>query len=319
MSPSAIWVASAYRTSTASTTSSAEQAQIESWAALRTTSVHASAQLGRRPAVGVDEEGGQRLGRPLQRPLGPGRRLLDVDPVGRHAHQQVGPCARPQLARPRRAGRRWARWPGSGGGATISSRWSVLSPLASATTRPSPAWAGWWSVAVHPQQRVGGGRAGRRSWASWARMRREEGLGVVGDGGAVGVADGQVLGPHRRPVGGLPPERGAIDGRGDAPPHHRVLEAGQPQELGHLGHVAEHVGQVADLHGAAERRRPLEAHLQVADERLAGDEELVGQHVPGADGEAAGARQAPQAGLGLGPHRQVVVDHRPSGRRGGSG
>ena len=54
----------------------------------------------------------------------------------------------------------------------------------------------------------------------------------------------------------------------------------------------------------------LEAELEVADDRLAGDEELVHEDVPGPHGEPAGGREAAEALLGLGPDREVVVDHR---------
>jgi hypothetical protein len=54
-----------------------------------------------------------------------------------------------------------------------------------------------------------------------------------------------------------PPTRSRlVDDRRHAPPHHGVLQPGQAQDLGHLGDVAEHVGQVADLHGPPEGRSP---------------------------------------------------------------
>ena len=56
---------------------------------------------GRRVAVSR-EEGRQRFRQAFEGPFGPGRGLLDVDPVGGHAHEEVGPRPRPQLARPRR-------------------------------------------------------------------------------------------------------------------------------------------------------------------------------------------------------------------------
>ena len=43
-------------------------------------------------------------------------------------------------------------------------------------------------------------------------------------------------------------------------------------------------------------RRPLEADLQVADHRLAGDEELVHEDVPRAHGEPPVAREPAQRG-----------------------
>ena len=54
-----------------------------------------------RPALGGQEQRRQRLGARRSRRARRGGRLLHVDPVGRHAHQQVGPGARAQLAGPR--------------------------------------------------------------------------------------------------------------------------------------------------------------------------------------------------------------------------
>ena len=164
-------------------------------------------------------------------------------------------------------------------------------------------------AAVHPQE-GGVGRQERAQLDLVGPDALDQGLGVVGHGRPVAVAHGQVLGPDARPVGPPPPEGGAVDGGGHAPPHHRVVEAGLAQELGHLGHVAEHVGQVADGHRPPEGGRPLHAHLEVADEGLAGDEELVGEDVPRADGDAPGRRQPAEAGLGLGAEGEVVVDRR---------
>ena len=72
--------------------------------------------------------------------------------------------------------------------------------------------------------------------------------------------------------------------------------------------VAEHVGQVADLHGAPEGSGPLEAELEVADDRLARDEELVHEDVPGAERDPSGSRQLAEPTLVLRPNLEVVVD-----------
>ena len=71
---------------------------------------------------------------------------------------------------------------------------------------------------------------------------------VVGEVAAVRVRAVEVLGPHRGAVGRAPPERGLGRRDGHAAPHDRVLEPGEAQDLRHLRDVAEHVGQVADLH-----------------------------------------------------------------------
>ena len=107
---------------------------------------------------------------------------------------------------------------------------------------------------------------------------------------------------------GLPHEGVLGHLRGHAPPHDGVAEPGQAQDLGHLRDVAEHVGQVADVHDAAERRSPAEAHLEVAHDGLARGQELVHEDVPGPHAQPTGGGQRPQPPLGLGPHLEVVVD-----------
>ena len=86
-------------------------------------------------------------------------------------------------------------------------------------------------------------------------------------------------------------------------------QTGLGQELGHLCDVAEHVGQVADLHHGAERAAAQDALLQVPHDGLAGHQELVHEDVPGPDGDPAGGGQGAQAPLVLGADLQVVVDH----------
>ena len=88
-----------------------------------------------------------------------------------------------------------------------------------------------------------------------------------------------------------------------------MVEPGEAQDLRHLRHVPEHVGEVADAHRAAELRRALDAELQVAHERLRRHHELVHEDRPRADLHAPGGDEAGQPFLGLGPHLEVVVDH----------
>src|SRR5207244_1127956 len=68
-----------------------------------------------------------------------------------------------------------------------------------------------------------------------------------------------------------------------------VVDAEAAQDLRHLGEVAELVGEVADLQGAAKGGGDAVADQQAAEGRLAAGEELVVQLVPGADGDPAGA------------------------------
>ena len=73
--------------------------------------------------------------------------------------------------------------------------------------------------------------------------------------------------------------------------------------------MPEHVGEVPDGHRTPELGGAFEAELEVADDRLAGDEELVHEDIPGPHGEPAVRCEVTEATLGLGPDREVVVDH----------
>ncbi len=55
---------------------------------------------GAGQASSGNEQGGKGLGQPLERSLRPGRRLFDVDPVGCHAHQEVGTGPRTEFTVP---------------------------------------------------------------------------------------------------------------------------------------------------------------------------------------------------------------------------
>ncbi len=262
-------------------------------------------QLGGGPSVG--EQGTHRLGDAFEPPLGPGGRLLDVDPIGRHTHQQIGASATPQLAAP----------PGEavdrgaveiGGQGPDPNRQLGFLRIDLGHDPAEPRARHLMVGPVHPEQPAAqplvvlvdellhpGGHERR----------------VVGQVGAVAVALGQVLGADGGPVGGFPPERGALRHCGrHAPPHHRVLQPELGQDLRHLCDVAEHVGQVADGHGAAERGAPLQAERQVADQRLTRDQELVGKDVPRTHGQPSGRGEPAQAGLGLGSELEVVVHDR---------
>ncbi len=96
----------------------------------------------------------------------------------------------------------------------------------------------------------------------------------------------------------------------DGTPRHTTAcsRPGLAQELRHLRDVAEHVGQVADRHRAAELGGPGHAELQVAHDRLARDHELVHQDHPRPDREPPARGQAPQRLGRLGPHLEVVVE-----------
>ena len=61
---------------------------------------------------------------------------------------------------------------------------------------------------------------------------------------------------------------------------------------------------------SAELLRAGQAGLEVADDRLAADEELVHQRLPGPDREPPGLDQPAYPGLGVSPDLEVVVDQR---------
>ena len=92
-------------------------------------------------------------------------------------------------------------------------------------------------------------------------------FGRAQEAAAEEVAEHHVLGEDPAAVGGLPPERRAIDRGGHATPDHRTVQTAHPQDLRHLADVAELVGHVTDVECAVtgEFACAGEPHLQVAD------------------------------------------------------
>ena len=80
----------------------------------------------------------------------------------------------------------------------------------------------------------------------------QEGFGVVANRGTRRVTAEEVLGPHDRAVGSRPEKGCLVDCRGDPAPDNGVFEASCLQNLRHLAHVAEHVGEITDFRGATE-------------------------------------------------------------------
>ncbi len=74
--------------------------------------------------------------------------------------------------------------------------------------------------------------------------------------------------------------------------------------------MAEHVRQVTDRHRAAELASSILPVLEVPQDRLAGDQELVHQHLPRPDREPAVLDEPTDPLLGLGPHLEIVVERR---------
>ena len=262
-----------------------------------------------RVPVGCEEQSRQRFCEPLEGPLGAGGGLLDVHTVRRDAHQHVRPGARTELALPaRQAG---ARSPGECLGQRgdhdletvldgVGLRHDPAEPRLRLLMIPS---VGEQERCVRPDQEA-------RALLSESFDTPHECVCVVAHGRTGRVAAGKVLGPHRRAVGRSPPKGGLVDDRRHAAPHDGIGKAGLVQQLGHLAHMAEHVGEVAHLHGAPERGRALEAELQIAHDRLAGDEEFVHEDVPGAEGDPSRSREAPKTALVLGTSLEVVVHSR---------
>ncbi len=252
------------------------------------------------------EQGGQGLGPPLQFPLGQCAAALDVDPVGGDAHQHVGPGARAELAL--HPGQLPTRGVGQIAGERGDLEVELVLQVVGLGHDPAEPGLGHEVIGpVHAQQ-VAHEELGHLGHV--VARAADQRLGVVGERRPVAVADGQVLGPDRGAVGGLPDEGVLGHLRGHAPPDDGIVETGQLQDLGHLGNVAEHVGEVPELHHAPEGGPADQAHLQVAHDRLAGGEELVHQDVPGTHAQPAGGGQRAEPALGLGADLEVVVHHR---------
>ncbi len=240
--------------------------------------------------------------------LGPGGGLLDVHPVGADPHQQVRPRTRAELAAP--FGQVVAGCVPEVVGQRGDAQVEVALYLVGFGHHPAQPGLGAEVVgAVHHQQRVPGPEEGPELLQVRVQAAYQ-GLGVLGERGPVAVAGHQVLGPHRRTVRCLPAEGRPVDGGGHPPPHHGLVESGLGQDLGHLGDVAEHVGQVADPGHAAEGGAAADAGLQVPDDGLTGHQELVHEDVPRSEGDPPGGAQGAEPVLVLRSDLQVVVDDR---------
>ena len=90
----------------------------------------------------------------------------------------------------------------------------------------------------------------------------------------------------------------------------RPFEAESGEELRKLGHVAEDVADVADRPGGgAVLLRHGAADLEVADQRLAGDQKLIGHDIPGADFEPPAGDGGGEPGSPLRMDFGDVVEH----------
>ena len=148
-------------------------------------------------------------------------------------------------------------------------------------------------VAVHPQEHRRAARAAARSPRSRAQPR-ERRVVVAAERGArcrsrpagTGTSTSAPLGAR---------QRHSLPGAASPTPRHTtaVVEIEAAQDARHLRDVPERVGQIADRHRAAEATRAAQPLGEVAHDRFGADEELVLQHVPRADADAARRRCAP--------------------------
>jgi len=136
-------------------------------------------------------------------------------------------------------------------------------------------------------------------------------LPMVGDDARAGVAciGWQVAEQHAAAVGRLPPQLLLQPALVQPAEVHGRADAEAAQNLRQLRDVAEGVGDVARLLHPAEALRDAVAEQQVAHQRLAADEEFVGQHVPRAHAQPALADELCQRLPRVRPDLQVVVEH----------
>ena len=73
--------------------------------------------------------------------------------------------------------------------------------------------------------------------------------------------------------------------------------------------MPELIGQVAEVEWLAEAARDGHADFKIANQRLAADQETVGEHVPRPDLDFARANQVAQPRLGPRAHLEIVVEH----------
>ena len=166
------------------------------------------------------EQRGQRFRALLERSLGPCARAVHVDAVRSHAHQEVRPRARTQLAvHCDEAVRRLL-------GEVLGQRGDreLVFVLHGVRLGDDPAEPGLRHLmigAVHQQHVV---QTSVAELVLVVPRPQHEALGVVGHVATVGVRAVEVLGAHARTIGCFPPERGLFHDRRHSAPHDRVFE-----------------------------------------------------------------------------------------------
>ena len=257
---------------------------------------HARPRLGekRLRPIGAAVERLQRLGVALEPPFRTGTRRLEVDAGRDDAGEQVRARGGTQLAAPTEE--------------TV--RRGVREVLAERADRRSV--GDTRRKVVHERLVVGPDHAQHRiapEPGTEALLERPEidRARHVEDVRGIAVSAGQVLRDHRGAVDPFPDEAVEVDRGRDSAPHDGRLDPGRPEDLRHLRHVPEHVGQIADAHRTAELLRAAHPRFEIAQRRLAVDEELVHQRLPRAECEAAGLDERANPLLRLRTNLDVVV------------
>jgi hypothetical protein len=251
-------------------------------------------------------ERGPRLGPAEQRLLGAPVGELEVEPGRPHARQQVG-CARAEqltgecgaVARVDRVHQVVEQ----------SAHDHATGPLRQRRRDLPGVVVGEHVVdAVHEQRR----RAlDRPETVEHPEQPVDRLLGVAREHRGGEVAASQLVREHPAAVGREPAVDGAdaVELVAVAPPVDHRPEPEPGEELRELGGVPERVGHVRDAGAAPDRLGDAPPHQQVADERLAGRQQGIGLHVPGADGQPPGPHHSFELVTTTRPHREVVLDH----------
>jgi hypothetical protein len=119
----------------------------------------------------------------------------------------------------------------------------------------------------------------------------------------------QVVQQNRAAIGRVPPEQVTFLARlpAEPAPQHAVAHAELRRERGPRGRMAERVGGIHYRRAPAQRLGVGSTEQQVADQGLAGRNDLVGQNVPGPDLQPAGAHQGAESRALVGAYAEVVL------------
>ncbi len=159
--------------------------------------------------------------------------------------------------------------------------------------------------AVGNEDVAGGGQGLERPPQAAEEVAQPLRLGGQVSGDA--VAEGQVQHQDLGAVRGPPQELALGRLAAHTAPEDDGVDAEAAQDSRQMGDVSEGVRGVADHHHRAELCRRADADLEVAHRGLAADKKLVGEHVVGADEQAAGLNQPLDVGAAVRAHLQVVV------------